>query len=470
MEQMETPDQLLQQWAAQPAVTVDIRSLRTDPALQPRATACVSFARLGAVEAASADHIRCMAVQLKATAADPEPILIAKLPEGLFVVDGHHRLAACKQAGRTAIPARVLEVERRAAVLASKLVNYGGEKLRLHSDQRADAAWQTITDMTDRGRRKLPKGTSQRSLAARFGVSLGTINRMIERLGQQVIDPTAYDIEHLDPGTGWPRCGMTPQESIQALPTGATKGRRQDVALEVSKALGSYLRDNPDMPDGSPRPRQMQYLIQQEAIRLGVANPNATTADNLKVAERRALGSLIQVNGRWVPRGLARPGTERGIEAVTQATAKRLVERGVLTPEVAAGVYAAPLPSNPNVFAVMLPNGYPAADTTEAKGEVITFNPLEAAQLHHRFETEGAEARARAGQRVNQQLRQTPLPVSWGTADTPGALAQVANEQVAVYREHGTPLTDDGQEFPADFLQWVRGFKQKQRDAGRAQQ
>ena len=205
MKQMETPDQLLQQWAAQPAATIDIRLLRTDPALQPRATACVSFARLGAVEAASADHIRCMAVQLKATAADPEPVLVAKLPEGHFIVDGHHRLAACKQAGRTAIPARVLEVERRAAVLASKLVNYGGEKLRLHSDQHADAAWQTITDMTDRGRRKLPKGTSQRSLEARFGVSLGTINRMIERLGHRVIDPSAYDTDHLDPGTGWPR-------------------------------------------------------------------------------------------------------------------------------------------------------------------------------------------------------------------------------------------------------------------------
>ena len=309
--------------------------------------------------------------------------------------------------------------------------------------------------------------TTERNLTANYALyaELAKIDRIAAERYLSTENATLF-AQHHDNLTLY---GMTPQESLQALPTGATKGRRQEVALEVSKALGSYLRDNPDMPDGSPRPRQMEYLIQQEAIRLGMANPNATTADNLKVAERRALGSLIQVNGRWVPRGAARAGTERGIEAVTQATARRLVERGVLTPEVAAGVYAAPLPKNPGVFVVMLPNGYPAADTAQAGGEVITFDPLEAAHLHHRFETEGAEARARARQRVNQQLRQTPLTVTWGTSDTPGALAQVAEEQAAAYREHGTPLTDDGQEFPVDFLQWVQGFKQKQRDPGRAQ-
>ena len=90
-------------------------------------------------------------------------------------------------------------------MMVSKVVNYGGEKLRLHSDQRADAAWQTITDMTGRGRRKLPKGISQRDLEARFGVSLGTVNKMLDRLRQQAIDPANYAPDHCDPGTGWPR-------------------------------------------------------------------------------------------------------------------------------------------------------------------------------------------------------------------------------------------------------------------------
>lgn len=205
MKQMETTDELLQRWKTQPANEVELRSLKTDPALQPRATECVSLARQGAIEAQSADHIRCMALQLKASNADPEPVLVAQLPLGLFIVDGHHRLAACKLAGRNTVPARVLEVSRHAAVIASKVVNYGGEKLRLHSDQRADAAWQTISDMTDRGRRKLPKGVSQRSLEIRFGVSLGTINRMLERVSQQAIDPANYARDHCDPGTGWPR-------------------------------------------------------------------------------------------------------------------------------------------------------------------------------------------------------------------------------------------------------------------------
>ena len=202
---METTDELLQRWRTQPASAVELRSLKTDPALQPRSTDCVSLARQGAIEAQSTDHIRCMALQLKASNAEPEPVLVARLPQGLFIVDGHHRLAACKRARRDTIPARVITVERHAAVMVSKVVNYGGEKLRLHSDQRADAAWQTITDMTGRGRRKLPKGISQRDLEARFGVSLGTVNKMLDRLRQQAIDPANYAPDHCDPGTGWPR-------------------------------------------------------------------------------------------------------------------------------------------------------------------------------------------------------------------------------------------------------------------------
>lgn len=309
--------------------------------------------------------------------------------------------------------------------------------------------------------------TTERNLTANYALysELAKIDRIAAERYLSVENATLF-AQHHDNLTLY---GMTPQESIQALPTGATKGRRQDIALDVSKALGSYLKDNPDMPDGSPRPRQMQFLIQQEAIRLGMANPNATVADNLKVAERRALASLIQVNGRWVPRGGARIGTERGIEAITQSTAKQLVNSGVLAPEVAAGVYAAPLPQDPNRFVVLLPNGFPAVHTEgEKAGKALVFDPLKVAHLHHSFETEGAEARVRAAQRVNQHLRSTPLPVAWGTADTPGALEQVAEEQAAVYREHGTPRTDDGQEFPTDFLQWVQGFKQTRRQAEHA--
>lgn len=241
MEQMETTDELLQRWKAQPAQMIELRSLKTNPALQPRATACVSLARLGAVEAQSADHVRCMALQLKASNAEPEPVLVAQLPQGLFIVDGHHRLAACKLAGRTSVPARVLEVGRHAAVIASKVVNYGGEKLRLHGDQRADAAWQTITDMTDRGRRRLPKGTSQRSLEARFGVSLGTINRMLERLRQQAIDPASYDDDHRDPGTGWPRWRHARNDSYGTdrfhLPAPA---RLQRVAAGLARKIAEF--------------------------------------------------------------------------------------------------------------------------------------------------------------------------------------------------------------------------------------
>jgi hypothetical protein len=56
-----------------------------------------------------------------------------------------------------------------------------------------------------------------------------------------------------------------------------------------------------------------------------------------------------------------------------------------------------------------------------------------------------------------------------GTTDTPGAPEQVAEGQAAAHKERGTPRTDYGHEFPADFLQWAQGFKQKQKVGGASQ-
>ena len=310
--------------------------------------------------------------------------------------------------------------------------------------------------------------TTERNLTANYNLyaELAKIDRVAADRYLSEDNATLF-AQHHDNITQF---GMTPEESLQALPTGATKGRRNDVAIATSQAAVRYFKDNPTMPDGSPRPRSVQMQIEQQAIRLGVANPNATTTENLKVAERIVRGGIIQVNGRWVPRGGARTGTESGIEAVTRAAANRLVERGVLTPEVAAGVYAAPVPQNPGVFAVMLPNGFPAADTTQASGGVITFDPLEAAQLHRQFENERAEAKVRHSQAAKAKAN---AAVTLNGVDVEEAARKRTSVGTGPVKGTPPPITPainwnptakpaDDFEFP-EFLEYVQGFKQKQR-------
>lgn len=198
-------ESLLAEWRAIESQEIALDNLRTDPALQPRAPECVGFAQANAEERRTHDHVAVMAARFRKPSAEVEPVLALQADSELFIVDGHHRLEACRLAGRRTIPARILSVDWPTAVAASKLVNLGGEKMTMHQSQRADAAWQLLTRETNRGRAELPAGTSQRSIAERFGIAVGTVNRMVQRLREQSIDPARFDPEHLDPGTGWPR-------------------------------------------------------------------------------------------------------------------------------------------------------------------------------------------------------------------------------------------------------------------------
>lgn len=126
-------------------------------------------------------------------------------PDGLFVVDGHHRLLASRAARREDIQVRVLVVPWAEAVLASKFVNFGGEKMGVHTEQRRDAAWQWLASITCRGKLPMPKGVSQRLVAERFAISVGNVHAMLSRLREGVIDPDQFKDGHVDPGTNWPR-------------------------------------------------------------------------------------------------------------------------------------------------------------------------------------------------------------------------------------------------------------------------
>ncbi len=228
------------------------------------------------------------------------------------------------------------------------------------------------------------------------------------------------------------RFGMSPQESLNALPTGASKGRRAEVATEISKAANGYLRENAEMPDGSARPWWFRHRLEQEAIRLQLANPDASPAVALATAERRAMGDLIKVNGNWVARGGARKDAVPAIEFFAKEVAKAMTEAGEITPEVAAGVFAAPHRDDPNLFVVVLPGGITAYNPRT--GRPATFNPLEIAGAHKAYEDERKANGVRRAQAVNQQLKHAPTPVSWGTSDTLGELSAMADAQAAAVR------------------------------------
>lgn len=249
--------------------------------------------------------------------------------------------------------------------------------------------------------------------------------------------------------------GMTAEESIQSLPTGATKGRRTEVAGEISAAAVGYFKENPSMPDGADRTPQFRALVEREAVRLALANPNATAVDNLRVAERRMLGTVFSINGRWVPRSGARKDTEGAIGVIAKAVADDLVKKGALTPEIARGVYAAPDPNDRSRFVVLLPNGFPAADPKTGRG--VAFDPRRAAQVLRVYDVQRAVAEVRAGHAERMALH-------GGTRASPGSFVVGGLAPTPMTPPlPPKPKTEDGAPFPS-FLEWLGSLTADQQE------
>ncbi|WP_235872457.1 ParB N-terminal domain-containing protein [Pseudoxanthomonas winnipegensis] len=203
-------DAALEQFRRNPQQLLPTSDLRLADALQPRVARIVPIRDKGRVEQSREQHIATLRLALEAseqTQLDPVWIALIEQPapvaEGLYLVDGHHRLTAYKQAGRDDIPASILPMEWHAAVTVSKLVNCTGRSLALHKEQCRDAAWQYLAILTNRGTNDLPKGESLRSVAGRFGISKNTVSSMLTYLPRVV--PTEFNSLSIDPGTGWPR-------------------------------------------------------------------------------------------------------------------------------------------------------------------------------------------------------------------------------------------------------------------------
>lgn len=199
-----TIQQALERLKAAEVKMVPLSSLKTDNALQPRAACVVPYADKARVEERSEDHTGMMLLVLRASTEEQlDPVLLAEIDGGLFVVDGHHRLSAYQRAKRETIPARVMPMERRMAVMVSKLVNGKGRALEMHKEQRAEAAWQYLAEVTRRGALGMPAGESLRSVAKTFGIATHvTVSNMLRRL--PTVNPVEWNTEAFDPGTGFP--------------------------------------------------------------------------------------------------------------------------------------------------------------------------------------------------------------------------------------------------------------------------
>lgn len=201
---MENLERELAEWRSTPARELSLSKVKIDPAFQPREMRLVRFRDWSKTEARSREHVDMMRRHLEANTGNTvEPILAADVDGVLYLVDGHHRIQAHKLARRRQVPARVRRMTREHAVLLSKLVNLDGVKLPMEGEQRRDAAWQYLAEVTLRGRLPLPDGESLRTMEARFGVSKDTIAAMLRKLPK--VSPAEWRPEACDPGTGWPR-------------------------------------------------------------------------------------------------------------------------------------------------------------------------------------------------------------------------------------------------------------------------
>lgn len=238
---MDSPSSLLEMWRRTEPTEVPCREVRTQEALQPRVQRLAPYRDWPRLEDASEDHVAVMRSRLAANSAvELEPVLVAQVDASLLLVDGHHRLRAYIAERRTTIPARILQVTLRQAILASKLANLDGAKLPLHSEQRRDAAWQYLAELTHSGALSLPDGESLRSVGARFGIAANTVRAMLKKLPE--VDPSSYSEEAFDPGLRWPRWKYVRESAwkggLDAMPADMrAEWRAEKVAAQLARVM-----------------------------------------------------------------------------------------------------------------------------------------------------------------------------------------------------------------------------------------
>lgn len=92
---MERIVELLDRWNQQPTKRVTLGTIKMDTALQPRIERIVPFKERSRFEAQREEHLkRLRSVLNGGSSVELDPILLADWGEGLYLVDGHHRVFA----------------------------------------------------------------------------------------------------------------------------------------------------------------------------------------------------------------------------------------------------------------------------------------------------------------------------------------------------------------------------------------
>lgn len=196
---------LVDRWEAITPQDVALRELKTDPRLQPRDPGLIRHTvdRLGNQDSLT-ELVEVLATCLrKIPDYVVRPILVADTGEGLFVVDGHHRVKAFSRARRSTIPACVLKAPLRTAMAAARLANCRGSTVPLHRDEVKEAVWEVLSELLRYGTRgweaASKSGYSYRVIEDMFGAQVGrdTIQRMVHAV------PVARELGHSK--NSWPR-------------------------------------------------------------------------------------------------------------------------------------------------------------------------------------------------------------------------------------------------------------------------
>lgn len=225
-----------------PTEQVPIAAIRKHEAFTPRAERLVPFRDQTREKNQSDEHIAALTLAL-GVSQDVQlcPVSLVqcpgsdehRVPAGLYLLDGHHRLAAYYRAGRSSIPARVCTMTYEAAVLASKVANCSHRALVMHPSQKRDAAWQYLALVTHRGAIELPEGNSLRKVAGRFGISKNTVASMLKALPS--VDVSEFHDKALDPGTGFPRWRCVCQSKTPWAATLASMSEQQLLERQAEK-------------------------------------------------------------------------------------------------------------------------------------------------------------------------------------------------------------------------------------------
>ncbi len=221
------------EWIGTEVVELPVAIIDTEDHLQARSTDALPMRKRAAAERSRENHTKTLWRTLEGgPEVQLEAIWVAQVDDRLLLVDGHHRLHAYHAAKRTMIPARVRRMTIEQAVVQARRVNLGDRRLPLEPDQLTELVWQELGRLSHSAtlpREALP---SCRKLAAEFGISKSSADRMLSKLYE--VNLSQYSAEALDPWSKWPRW-----KYLRAIPENPLNSdqRRAKRIVKIQRAL-----------------------------------------------------------------------------------------------------------------------------------------------------------------------------------------------------------------------------------------